>query len=91
VPPQLIPKSFATGSLIAHIVCSKFEDALPLYRQEKIFGRLGIDLPRQTMCGWLIKVADQAPPTPIRTVPLLLTQRGPGIARQFVADSYCQG
>jgi transposase len=47
VPPQLIPKSFATGSLIAHIVCSKFEDALPLYRQEKIFARPGIDLSRQ--------------------------------------------
>jgi len=62
VPPQLIPKSIATGSLVAHIVCAKFEDALPLYRQEKIFGRLGIDLPRQTMCGWLIKVAEQAQP-----------------------------
>jgi transposase len=62
VPPQLIPKSFATGSLIAHIVCAKFEDALPLYRQEKIFARLGIDLSRQTMCGWLINVADQARP-----------------------------
>jgi transposase len=62
VPPQLIPKSFATGSLIAHIVCAKFEDTLPLYRQEKIFARLGIDLSRQTMCGWLIKVADQTRP-----------------------------
>ncbi|MDD2605981.1 MAG: IS66 family transposase [Desulfobacterales bacterium] len=62
VPPQLIPKSFATGSLIAHIVCAKFEDALPLYRQEKIFARLGIDLSRQTMCGWLINVADQTRP-----------------------------
>jgi transposase len=62
VPPQLIPKSIATGSLVAHIVCAKFEDALPLYRQEKIFDRLGIDLSRQTMCGWLIKVADLAKP-----------------------------
>ncbi len=62
VPPQLIPKSFATGSLVAHIVCSKFEDALPLYRQEKIFLRIGIDLPRSTMCTWLIKVADLARP-----------------------------
>ena len=61
-PAQLIPKSFATGSLVAHIVCAKFEDALPLYRQEKIFGRLGIDLSRQTMCGWLIKVAGLAQP-----------------------------
>jgi transposase len=62
VPPQLIPKSIATGSLVAHIVCAKFEDALPLYRQEKMFARLGIDLSRQTMCGWLVKVAEQAQP-----------------------------
>ena len=62
VPPQLIPKSIATGSLVAHIVCAKFEDALPLYRQEKMFDRLGIEISRQTMCGWLIKVAEQARP-----------------------------
>ena len=58
-PPQLIEKSIATGGLVAHIVCSKFEDALPLYRQEKIFARLGVDLPRSTMCTWLVKVAEK--------------------------------
>ena len=58
-PPQLIEKSNATSGLVAHIVCSKFEDALPLYRQEKIFARLGVELPRSTMCSWLIKVAEK--------------------------------
>ena len=58
-PPQLIEKSIATGGLLAHIVCSKFEDALPLYRQEKIFARLGVELPRSTMCTWLVKVAEK--------------------------------
>lgn len=61
-PPQLIPKSMATPGLVAHIVCSKFEDALPLYRQEKIFARLGVVLPRSTMCAWLISVAKRAQP-----------------------------
>jgi transposase len=61
-PAQLIPKSMAGSGLVAHIVASKFEDALPLYRQEKIFNRLGIDLPRSTMCNWLIKVAERAQP-----------------------------
>lgn len=54
-PVQLIPKSIATAGLLAHLVVSKFEDALPFYRQEKIFARLGIELNRATMCGWVIK------------------------------------
>jgi len=62
VPAQLIPKGVATSGLVAQIVTSKFEDALPLYRQEKIFSRLGIDLSRATMAGWMIKVADRAGP-----------------------------
>ena len=62
VPVQLIPKGIATPGLLAQIVTSKFEDALPLYRQEKIFSRLGIDLPRATMAGWMIKIADRASP-----------------------------
>jgi len=42
VPPQIIPKSFATAALLAYIIITKFIDALPLYRQEKQFARLGI-------------------------------------------------
>jgi len=61
-PVQLLPKTMATSGLVAHIVTSKFEDALPLYRQEKIFTRLGIDLPRSTMAGWMIKTAQVADP-----------------------------
>lgn len=61
-PPQLLPKSMATSGLVAQIVCAKFEDALPLYRQEKIFARLGIDLPRATMAGWMIKTFEKAIP-----------------------------
>lgn len=62
VPVQLLPKSMATSGLVAQIVTAKFEDALPLYRQEKIFARLGIDLPRATMAGWMIKTAERAGP-----------------------------
>jgi transposase len=61
-PAQLLPKSMATAGLIAHIVTAKFEDALPLYRQEKIFARIGIDLPRATMAGWMIKTAERVSP-----------------------------
>ena len=52
VPAQLIPKSIATPGLLAHVLTAKFVDALPFYRQEKQFIRLGVDLSRATMCGW---------------------------------------
>ncbi len=48
-----IPKSYVTPSLLAYIIISKFEDHLPLYRQNQIFNRYGIDIPRSTMDGWL--------------------------------------
>jgi len=54
MPPQPIKKSIATPGTLAHVAVCKFEDALPLYRQEKIFERLGIDIPRATMARWMI-------------------------------------
>lgn len=50
--PTLIPGSIITSALLAHVIISKFCDALPFYRQEKIFSRFGIDLSRGTMCNW---------------------------------------
>lgn len=57
MPDQIIPKSIATPGLLAHIMTAKFADALPFYRQEKQFSRIGIELPRSTMCNWAMKVA----------------------------------
>ena len=56
-PEQLIPKSNATAGLLAHIAVSKFADAVPLYRQQKIFDRLGVDLSRAVMSQWMVKAA----------------------------------
>jgi transposase len=63
-PPavQLIPKSMASAGLVAYVVSSKFEDALPFYRQEKQFKRIGVDLSRATMCGWAIEAANRCAP-----------------------------
>jgi len=58
MPEQIIPKSFATPGLVAHILTAKFADALPFYRQEKQFSRIGIELPRATMCNWTMKILD---------------------------------
>jgi transposase len=57
-PPQIIPKGIATPGLVAHIAVSKYADALPLYRQEKIFSRYGVELTRSTMAGWMVKAAE---------------------------------
>lgn len=56
-PVALIPKSNATEGLLAHIVVSKFADGLPLYRQEKMFSCIGVDLSRATMANWMVKAA----------------------------------
>lgn len=56
VPAQLLPKSLATPSLLAHITTAKFVDGTPLYRQESQFARLGVSLGRATMAGWMIKL-----------------------------------
>ena len=83
VPVQLIPKSIATEGLLAHIAVSKFADALPLYRQQKIFGRLKVELPRATMANWLIQAAGRCEPVidllhrEIRSGPLIHIDESP--------------
>lgn len=59
VPVQILPKTIATPSLLAHVFISKFADALPFYRQEKQFLRYGLPLPRATMCNWAFSVYDK--------------------------------
>lgn len=56
-PCMPIPKSMASPGLLAHLAVSKFKDHLPLYRQEAIFKRMGIELARNTTALWLIKMA----------------------------------
>ncbi|MEE8326009.1 MAG: IS66 family transposase [candidate division NC10 bacterium] len=57
MPPAVIDKGIATAGLLAFIIAGKFCDHLPLYRQEKQFARIGVDLSRKTMADWMIKVA----------------------------------
>ena len=72
-PPQIIPKGLASPGLLAHIAVSKYADALPLYRQEKIFERHGIDISRSTMAGWMVRAADACEPVMELLRQLLLT------------------
>lgn len=56
-PKQIIPKSIATAGLLAYILIAKFCDALPFYRQERQFARIGAEISRANMCNWAMKVA----------------------------------
>lgn len=53
----LIEKSLVSPSLMAHISNQKFCNAMPLYRQEQEFKRMGIKISRQTMSNWMISGA----------------------------------
>lgn len=53
----LIPGSFCSPELLAHILYSKYVQAVPLYRQEKDYAACGAKLSRQTMSNWIIWAA----------------------------------
>jgi transposase len=60
--PQLIEKGIATESLVAYIATAKYCDGLPLYRQQKMFERLKIHIPRETMGRWIMKASKKLEP-----------------------------
>jgi transposase len=60
--PTIVPKGIVTPSLLAGITVNKYADGLPLYRQEEIFARLGINLPRSSQGRWIIAAFKQCQP-----------------------------
>lgn len=61
-PPQPIAKSSAGASVLAQVIVGKIADHLPLHRQGKIFSRFGVDIPDQTMGGWMRQSAELLEP-----------------------------
>lgn len=62
LPAQPIPRSNASPGLLAQITVAKYQDALPLARQEQIFHRIGVDLPRNTLASWIIRCSQLVQP-----------------------------
>lgn len=52
VPGQVIDEGIPTAGLLTHLIVAKFADHLPLYCQEKIFGRVGLVIARSTPTRW---------------------------------------
>jgi len=51
-PPSILPKSMASPSLLAHVINSKFNLGLPLYRVSQDLSRYGMDLGPGTLGTW---------------------------------------
>ena len=62
MPRLFLPKSMATPSLVAYTIINKYQDHLPLYRQEKIWHRMGVEMGRNTICGWIMAAAEACMP-----------------------------
>ena len=61
-PAQLIEKSMASPSVLAMLLTTKYVDGLPLHRFEKVLGRHGVDIPRQTLARWVIQCGEHFQP-----------------------------
>jgi transposase len=61
-PPQPIERGWPGPGLLAQIIVDKYQDSLPLYRSEARFARLGVTLPRSTMCDWMAAAAELLTP-----------------------------
>jgi transposase len=53
VPAHVIDKGIPTTGLLAQVLIAKYLDHVPLYRQEAIFGRAGLAIPRSTLAQWV--------------------------------------
>ncbi len=53
VQAHIIDKGLPTAGLLAQVLVAKYADHLPLYRQEAIFERAGMSLPRSTLAQWV--------------------------------------
>jgi transposase len=73
-PKALLPKSMVSAELMAYIMSQKFVNAMPLYRQEQEFKRLGVTLSRQNLSNWVIKGAALLSPLLTKLKKELLTR-----------------
>lgn len=58
VPSPVLPHSLASASTVAWMIYQKYVNAIPLYRQEKEWERLGYSLSRTTMANWVIRCSE---------------------------------
>ena len=52
-PSRPIARSFAGAGLLAHIMVAKYGDHLPVYRQQQMYAREGVELSDSTLGDWV--------------------------------------
>lgn len=53
LPPSVVPQGQPGPGLVAQVILTKFDDHVPLFRQQQQFARLGVNFPRQTLGDWV--------------------------------------
>jgi transposase len=62
MPDYPIEKCKADIGLLSQVIVSKFADHLPLYRQDGIFEREGVSIPRATQTSWVVQTYEAIRP-----------------------------
>jgi len=52
-PERIVEAGLPTEALLAQVAVSKYADGLPLYRQEAIYARDGVELSRSLLAQWM--------------------------------------
>ncbi|MFQ5601614.1 MAG: transposase, partial [Candidatus Krumholzibacteriia bacterium] len=55
MPLRPIEEGLASAGLLARVLVAKYVEHLPLHRQEAIFAREGLMIPRQSLCEWAMR------------------------------------
>ena len=58
MPQPVIAKSIASPSSVAHVMVQKYQQSMPLYRQEREWKEIGIPLSRAMLANWVIRPAE---------------------------------
>ena len=96
LPPRPLENCAASAVLLAWLLVQKYANHLPLYRQEQIFGRDGMRLPRQTLCDWALASAELLQPivdclmTKIRAGPVMQLDDTPVMCQGGRGESHFQ-
>lgn len=61
-PSRPIERGMPAAGLLAQVIVAKYADHCPLYRQQAIYRRSGIDLDRATLAAWVGQVSDRLDP-----------------------------
>jgi transposase len=78
LPATVIDKGLPGPGLVTQVTLAKYDDHIPLYRQQKQLERLGVYFPRNTLCGWVERVAEWLQPVVAQ------------IKRELLAGDYLQ-